>query len=154
LGFQYEGELEKTAYLRRKNIFSLFPGAECFGGTWIKTLRLAGNVKRDLSRDSANNQFGLRAQVLMARQVRAGSLQGELWTNYFVRTARDSDQDLLWEGDAILKVSFPIYRQLALAPFVDFYYFSLKTRPLSGYSAMMGVSLGFSRLWKPQYEKF
>ena len=38
--------------------------------------------------------------------------------------------------------------------FLAFYFFSLKTRPLWGYSAMTGITIGFSRLWKPQYEKF
>ena len=52
------------------------------------------------------------------------------------------------------KLRIPIRRHLFIAPFLDFYSFALKTRPLWGYSAMTGVSIGFSRVWKPQYEKF
>ena len=43
---------------------------------------------------------------------------------------------------------------LILAPFIDVEWFELKVQPSWGYSIMTGVSIGFSRLWKPQYEKF
>jgi hypothetical protein len=37
---------------------------------------------------------------------------------------------------------------------VDFYWFELKTSPTYGYNLMMGISIGFARVWKPQYESF
>ncbi|MFA6092050.1 MAG: hypothetical protein WCU88_04835 [Elusimicrobiota bacterium] len=154
VGLQYDGEIEKTPGLRRKQVYSLFPGVEFFGGSWVKTLSLSANIKRDLSRDTANNQYGVRGRAMVAHAVGAGSLLGEVWSNYFVRTSQDTDQDLLWEGDLNIKLRVPVFRQAWVAPFVDFYVFSLKTRRLAGYSAMTGVSIGFSRIWKPGYEKF
>ncbi|MFA6030190.1 MAG: hypothetical protein WC969_10075 [Elusimicrobiota bacterium] len=154
VGLQYDGELEKTPGLRRKQVYSLFPGVEMFGGSWMKSVSLGANLKRDLSRDSANNQYGLRGRALLSHPLGAGTLTGELWSNYFVRTREDSDQDLLFEGDLNVKLRIPVFRQTWVAPFIDFYFFGLKTLPLKGYSAMTGVSIGFSRLWKPQYERF
>jgi hypothetical protein len=58
------------------------------------------------------------------------------------------------EGDANAKLDIPIRKHLSVAPFVDFYWFGLKTQPRYGYSLMTGLSIGFSRLWKPQYEDF
>jgi hypothetical protein len=157
LGFQYDGQFEPTPGLRRKQIYSAFPGVSFFDGDWIKLLELSGNVKRDLSRDPPNTQPGLHGRLLLSRTIasaRTGpiSLQGEWYANYFFLTRADTEQDLRLEGDANLKLRVPIRKYLSIAPFIDFYYFSLKTRPLWGYSAMTGVQIGFSRLWKPQYE--
>ncbi|HVE13882.1 MAG TPA: hypothetical protein VNI01_10845, partial [Elusimicrobiota bacterium] len=156
LGFQYEGEVEKNPGLKRKHIFYAYPGVEFFGGDVMKTVELSANFKRDYSRDVPNNQYGLRARALGSLPIHKGlmTLNGETWVNYFVRSRTDTDQDLGLEGDANFKLQIPIYQHLTLAPFIDFYYFRLKVRPLSGYSAITGLSLGFSRLWKPQYEKF
>jgi hypothetical protein len=157
LGFQYDGQFEPTPGLRRKQIYSAFPGVSFFDGDWIKLLELSGNVKRDLSRDPPNTQPGLHGRLIVSRALasaRAGdiSLQGELYGNYFFLTRKDTSQDLRVEGAANLKLRVPVRKYLSIAPFIDFYYFALKTRPLWGYSAMTGVQVGFSRLWKPQYE--
>jgi hypothetical protein len=156
LAFNYEGQLEATPPLRRRQIYSLYPGAEFYDGTFVRTLRLAANIKRDYSVDPVHTQYGLRARALFGCAFGPASvkLEGEAWANYFLRTAKDRSRDLLWESDVNLKLRIPIRRHLAVAPFIDFYSFALKTQPLWGYSAMTGVSIGFSRLWKPQYEKF
>ena len=81
-------------------------------------------------------------------------VEGEVYANYFFLTKRDSPQDLRIEGDARLKIRIPIYKHLTIAPFIDYYFFQLKVRPLWGYSAQTGIQIAFSRIWKPQYEKF
>jgi hypothetical protein len=81
-------------------------------------------------------------------------LEGEAWANYFFLTDHDQSQSLRWESDVNIKLHIPIRKYLTIAPFIDFYTFALKTQPLWGYSAMTGVSIGFSRVWKPQYERF
>jgi len=87
-------------------------------------------------------------------QAPAVRLEGEAYANYFFLTPKDQLQDLRMEGDFNLKLHVPIWRNVTIAPFFDFYYFGLKIRPLWGYSAMTGVSIAFTRLWKPQYEPF
>ena len=156
LAFNYEGQLEATPPLRRRQIYSAYPGVEFYDGSYIHTLRLAANIKRDYSVDPVYTQYGLRARALFGHAFGPAPvrLEGEAWANYFVRTTKDQPQDLLWESDVNFKLRIPIRRHLFIAPFLDFYSFALKTRPLWGYSAMTGVSIGFSRVWKPQYEKF
>lgn len=160
LGLQYDGEVKQLPYEnKRRNVYSAFPGVEIYDGTFIKTLQLTGNIKRDHSTEPVESQYGARLRLLADRAIPVGhggqgTFQTELWTNYFFRRPRDTDADLLIEGDASMKLQIPIWKELTLAPFVDFYYFKLKSRPLSGYSVQSGVSISFSRLWKPQYEKF
>jgi hypothetical protein len=81
-------------------------------------------------------------------------LDAEFYANYFVLTREDQAQDLRFEGDFNFKIQVPIHKYFTIAPFFDYYLFALKTQPLWGYSMMTGISFGFSRLWKPQYEKF
>lgn len=156
LGLQYDGEFQSAPGLRRKQVYSIFPGVEFFDGTVVRSLELSGNIKRDLSRDPPNTQTGLRLRSLISTPVgpAGAQLQGELWNNYFFLTKRDTAADLRVEGDANVKLRIPVYRHLSVAPFVDFYWFQLKTRPDWGYSLMTGITIGFSRLWKPQYEPF
>jgi hypothetical protein len=156
VGLQYDGEFQSTPGLRRKQVYSVFPGVEFFDGSVVRTLTGSGILKRDLSRDPPNTQTGLRLRALISTPVGPGGakLDAELWNNYFFLTRRDAASDLRIEGDANAKLSIPIRQHLSVAPFVDFYWFGLKTRPAYGYSLMTGLSIGFSRLWKPQYEDF
>ncbi|PIR19464.1 MAG: hypothetical protein COV48_01875 [Elusimicrobia bacterium CG11_big_fil_rev_8_21_14_0_20_64_6] len=156
LGFQFDGEFESAPGLKRKQVYSLFPGVEFFDGTFIRSLELAGIIKRDLGREPPNTQSGLRLRSVFSRELGPAKalLQGELWNNYFFLTKQDTAGDLRLEGDFNVKLRIPVRKYLSIAPFFDFYWFQLKTRPTRGYSMTMGVSIGFSRLWKPQYEDF
>ena len=153
---QYDGEFEAAIGLKRKQVYSVFPGVEFFDGTFIRSLELSGIIKRDLGREPPNTQSGLRLRSVFSREIGPAKalLQGELWNNYFFLTKQDTAGDLRLEGDFNVKLRIPVRKYLSVAPFFDFYWFQLKTRPNKGYSMTMGVSIGFSRLWKPQYEDF
>ncbi|MDD5302585.1 MAG: hypothetical protein PHS14_05685 [Elusimicrobia bacterium] len=156
LGLQYDGEFEAASGLKRRQAYSLFPGVEFFDGTFIRSLVLSGILKRDLGREPPNTQSGLRLRSVFAREIGPSKalLQGELWNNYFFLTKQDAAGDLRMEGDFNVKLRIPVRKYLSVAPFIDFYWFQLKTSPARGYSMTMGVSVGFARLWKPQYEDF
>ncbi len=156
LGVEYDSEFESSPGLPRKQVYSALPGVQFFDGTVLKSLETTGILKRDLSRVPPNTQTGLRVRALVSTPVGPGGsqLDGEVWNNYFFLTPHDNDSDLRVEGDANAKLTVPIRRFLSVAPFVDCYWFSLKTRPLWGYSLMTGISIRYSRLWKPQYEPF
>jgi hypothetical protein len=156
IGLQYDGEFQAAPGLRRKQVYSAFPGVEFFDGSVVKTLSTSGIIKRDLSRDPPNTQTGLRLRALVSTPIGPGGakLDGELWNNYFFLTHQDNSGDLRLEGDANAKLNIPIRKHLSVAPFVDFYWFGLKTRPVYGYSLTTGISISFTRLWKPQYEAF
>lgn len=160
LGFRYEGQVKRESPdVRRVNIYSILPGIEIYDGTWIKSLQLTGNLKRDYSLEPPRSDFGMRLNIEMEHSLsmsrgREANLQGRIWSNYFFRKHGDSSKSLLIDGSAAFKLQIPIWKNVTVAPFWDIYFFKLKSRPASGYATTMGVSLGFSRLWKPQYEKF
>lgn len=156
LGLQYDGEFEAAPGVRRKKVYSAFPGVELFNGSVVNSFILAGIIKRDLSRDPPDTQSGVRLRTLYSTRIGPGTatLQGEIWNNYFFLTKRDSPSDLRLEGNANVKLIVPVYKHLSVSPYLDYYWFQLKTRRDWGYSFMMGVTIGFSRIWKPQYEPF
>ena len=157
LGFEFDSQFEPDPGLPRKQVYSAYPGVQFYDGTWVKSLEASANIKRDMSRIPPNTQTGLHGRVLVARDIATASngpisLQGEVYSNYFFLTHSDTLQDLRVEGDANLKLRVPFRKYLSIAPFVDFYWFSLKVQPDWGYSVMTGIQIGFSRLWKPQYQ--
>lgn len=156
LGLQYDGEFEAAIGVKRKQVYSVFPGVEFFDGTFIRSLTLSGIIKRDLGREPPNTQSGVRLRSVFSREIGPSKalLQGELWNNYFFLTKQDTAGDLRLEGDFNVKLRIPVRKYLSVAPFLDVYWFQLKTRPNKGYVTTLGVSIGFSRLWKPQYEAF
>jgi hypothetical protein len=156
MGLEYDGEFQSSPGLPRKQVYSAFPGFEFFDGSVVKSLETTGVIKRDLSRTPPNTQTGLRVRVLASTAVGPGAarLNAEFWNNYFFLSRSDNASDLRLEGDANAKLNIPIRKYLSVAPFVDFYWFALKTQPTYGYSLMTGISIGFARLWKPQYETF
>jgi hypothetical protein len=157
IGFEADSEFQASPGLPRKQVYSVFPGFEFFDGSVVKSLETTGVLKRDLSRIPPNTQAGLRLRALISTPIggkEGAKLDGEFWNNYFFLTPSDNASDLRLEGDANAKLSIPVRKHLSVAPFVDFYWFELKTQPTYGYSLMTGVSISFSRLWKPQYESF
>lgn len=155
-GFEYDSEFVPSPGLPRKQVYSAFPGVEFFDGTVVRKWDVTANFKREQSRNPPNTQGGLHTRLLLSKEWGPApvSLQGEFYSNYFFLTRRDTAQDLRFEADFNLKLKIPIKKHLTVAPFFDVYVFQLKVTPASGYSAMTGVSIAFSRLWKPQYEGF
>jgi len=156
LGVQTDGEFQALSGLKRKQTYSAFPGVEFYGGSVVETLELTANLTRDLSRDPDVTRTGLRARALISAPAGppGARLSAEVWNNFFFRSRNDVSTDLRVEGQATAKFSVPLGRSLVISPFIDLYWLELEGRPAWGHSLMTGISIGFSRLWKPQYEGF
>ncbi|NNN05737.1 MAG: hypothetical protein HKL90_07535 [Elusimicrobia bacterium] len=156
IGAEYDTQFQPLPGLPLANVAKVFPGLEFYDGSVFKTIELSGVAKRDMSRIPPNTQLGAHARAVLSTPLgsRGAHLDAEFWNNYYVLTRTDNSSDLRIEGDVNAKLSIPIRKYLSVAPFVDFSWFQLKIQPTWGYSLMTGVSIGFSRLWKPQYESF
>ncbi len=152
IGLEYDGQFAPPPGLPQQNTYSLYPGVQFYDGTWLSSWELSGVLLRNQARVPQNTQYGLHTRAILSHAWGAATLQGELYANYSFLTAKDSPQDLRLQSDADIKLSIPITDALNIAPFIDVYVFGLKVAPEWGYSAMTGISLQFSRLWKPQYQ--
>lgn len=151
-GVEYEGHVERVPLQRRKHIVSILPGAEFYGGSFLSSVEISGNIRRDFTPRTPVNQYGFRMRSTFGKRLGKSVFLGDFWANFFIKTSQDTAQDLKFEVNAKVKLNLPLYKSFSLAPFIDFYYFVLKIRPITGYSTITGLSLSFSRLWKPQYE--
>ncbi len=156
LGLEIDSQFQPTPGLPLQQVYSAFPGVEFYDGSVFKTIELSGVIKRDMSRIPPNTQEGLRARAVVSTPLgsHGAKLDGEFWNNYYFLTHTDNNADLRIEGDVNAKLSIPIRKYFTIAPFIDLDWFELKIQPSWGYSIMTGISIGFSRLWKPQYESF
>lgn len=159
MGVEYDSQFVPTPGLPRQSLISAYPGVQFYEGTLIKSMETSLAIKRDQSRTPPDTQYGFHTRWLLAKTFNGPSdgqpkLTGEFWANYFFLTHEDQQQDLRFESDVNLALTVPIRKYFSIAPFVDIYTFALKTQPFWGYSAETGISIGFSRLWKPQYEAF
>lgn len=154
LGVEYEGELERLPNTRRKHKVSVLPGVELFNGTLLRSISLSANLQRDYTPPSPVNQYGARLRALMSAPWGPATLGGELGTRYFFLTPHDTPADLRLELNALVKVQLPLFKRFTVAPYFDFLFVQHKTTDATGYSAVTGLSVGFSRLWKPRYEDF
>jgi hypothetical protein len=156
LGFEFDSQFQPTPGLPLQQVYSAFPGVEFYDGSVFKTIELGGVVKYDASRSPPNLQEGVRARAVLSAPLgsHGAKVDGEFWNNYYFLAPDDNASDLRIEGDVNAKLSIPVRKYLTVAPFVDFDWFELKITPTWGYSVMTGISIGFSRLWKPQYESF
>jgi hypothetical protein len=160
VSLQYDGEVKRRSPdVKRRNIYAVNPGVEIYDGSIVNSVQLTATLRRDYSVEPPESQYGMRARAVWALNVPVGhggqgKLQGEVWNNYYFRRSNDQPTDLQLEGDANARLNISLWKDLSLAPFIDCYWFKLKQRPVNGYSLMTGVSLSFSRLWKPQFEKF
>ncbi len=156
LGAEFDSQFQPTPGLPLQQVYSAFPGVEFYDGSVFKTIELGGVVKYDASRSPPDLQEGIRARAVLSTPLgsHGAKLDGEFWNNYYFLAPTDNNSDLRVEGDVNAKLSVPLHKYLTVAPFVDFDWFELKITPTWGYSVMTGISIGFSRLWKPQYESF
>ena len=152
LGLEYDGQFAPSPGLPQQNTYSLYPGVQFYNGTWLSSWEFSGVLMRNQARVPQNTQYGLHTRAILSHGWGAATLQGEVYVNYSFLTPKDSPQDLRLQSDANLKLSIPLTDSLNIAPFIDIYVFGLKIAPKWGYSAMTGISLQFSRLWKPQYQ--
>ncbi|HVC09227.1 MAG TPA: hypothetical protein VNH15_04735 [Elusimicrobiota bacterium] len=152
LGLEYDGQFAPPPGLPQQNTYSLYPGVQFYNGTWLSSWEISGVLLRNQARVPQNTQYGLHTRAILSHSWGASTLQGEIYANYSFLTPKDNPQDLRLQSDANLKLSIPLTDSLNIAPFIDIYVFGLKIAPEWGYSAMTGISLQFSRLWKPQYQ--
>ncbi|MEE8425219.1 MAG: hypothetical protein V3S11_05295, partial [Elusimicrobiota bacterium] len=127
-GVEYEGHVERVPLQRRKHIVSVLPGVEFYGGSFLSSVEISGNLRRDFTPRTPVNQYGFRMRSIFGKSLGKSRFSGDLWANFFIKTPQDTSQDLKFEANAKIKLSLPLYKSFSLAPFIDFYYFVLKTR--------------------------
>lgn len=136
-----------------RRFFSLKPGMKVFEGSRLKDLRVAAVIQRDYSTPLRKTVYGFESgfEWIGSLPKSKATLQAKANFLQFEPNRFDTLSDLRRQLELSAKLGVPIVGNLRLSPFVDFFLFESKILPQRGYNLVFGVSLEFSRLWKPVY---
>jgi hypothetical protein len=147
----YETQFTDPIGVPRKQILRNKAGIKLFEGFVLKDLSLAAATETDYSFPTPRTQYGYAAGLTWEAPLPRTSAQAHFDASYleFFLTHKDTAADLRRKLEANAKLTVPVWKTLALNPFVSYFLFQGKTFPTVGHHIQFGVSLSFNRLWKP-----
>jgi len=153
VGLSYATQFTKPPGTPRAQAFTVKAGVKLFDGPHLKELYVAPLVSKDYSLPEPHAQSGYSAGLKWDSALYGTPiyLRGQIdYVEYFKETY-DTPADLKRTLDATIKMSVPFYAGLRLSPFMSYYLFEGKLPDRTGFNILFGVSLEFSRLWKPLF---
>ncbi len=136
-----------------RRFFALKPGLKVFEGAALKDLHVAGVVLTDRSTRQARTEYGFETgfEWMSSLPRSKATLQTKATYLQFAPNRLDTPADLRRQLELGAKLSVPVFGNLRLSPFTDFFLFDSKLTSERGYNLVFGVSFEFSQLWKPVY---
>lgn len=149
----YDTEFTENPGLPIRRLIWLKPGVKLFEGTRLRELRVSGVSQTDRSTPREKTQFGYEVGYEFVSPLPRSKIVFQSKGSYlqFAPHHMDTLSDLRRQLNLSGKLRVPVYDNLQLNPFVDFYLFDSKVLPERGYNILFGVALEFSHLWKPVY---
>ena len=148
----YETEFTRLENSPRRKIYRGTLGVKIFDGVLLKDLYAAVVGEADHTYDPASQKLAWEAGLKLQTQLREG-VNAEFtakWRNYLHESTRQStDLDYELELDGRLNVA--VYKNLSVAPFINFYTAQGKYIGPRGQNVYVGVALSFSHIFmQPQ----
>lgn len=122
-------------------------------GSRLRELRVSAVAQTDRSTPREKTQFGGEIGYELVSPLPGSKVLFQSKGSYlqFAPHHMDTLADLRRQLNLSGKLRVPVYDNLQLNPFVDFYLFDSKVLPERGYNILFGIALEFSHLWKPFY---
>jgi 2',3'-cyclic-nucleotide 2'-phosphodiesterase (5'-nucleotidase family) len=150
LAAAYDTEFSPTPGNPRRRLLRLEPGLSTTLGGLFNEVRLSGVAELDYSLPPLNTEYGAGFSSKFLKPWRNRSLfSSDIEFFYFFPSARDTADDLLWQGSFRHRLAVPLWGDLALAPYLDVFAWRGKLIRSTGWNFLAGVSLSYSQLWKP-----
>ena len=145
----YETEFNTTGGAPLKKIIRGEGGAKLFEGKYLKALYVAGLFEEDLTYPQHSSKYGWTAGFDIQIPVREGvkAMFKGVWRDYLhesIDLATDLDYSL--ELDARMEVL--VWKNLSVAPFINYFTAQGKHVAPRGQNVYVGVSVSFSKLFK------
>ncbi|MFH1729018.1 MAG: 5'-nucleotidase C-terminal domain-containing protein [Pseudomonadota bacterium] len=138
----------------KRNSAIVIGGAKIYEGSEISECKIGGIADLDYSSGNGNEEFGLYGAIDIQKYLFSNSIIWETQSDlvYFFDSVNDDATDLGLEWTTRSELMVPFLGQLYLSPFVDFILFTGKTNHELGYGLDFGVSLEYTKFWKPQFQ--
>lgn len=151
----YDSEFTPTPANPRRKLWRLQPGLTTTLGEVFDAVNIGSVTEIDFSTRDTNTEHGVSFYSKLRKPWRDFfTFTSEIDFRYFPRTSRDTIDDLLWQGNFRQRIFVPLWGNLSLSPYVDVFAWRGKLIRETGWNLLVGVSLAYSQLWKPQYQKF
>ena len=145
----YETEFTKLANSPRRKIYRGMLGAKIFDGNYLKALYAAVVGESDQTYNPSSEKLaweaGLRLEAPMREGVKAQF--SALFRDYLHESRRQAT-DLDYEFELDARVEVQMFKEVYIAPFVNYYTAQGKYMGPRGENVYVGVALSFSHIFK------
>ncbi|MFH1729988.1 MAG: hypothetical protein ABIA04_16370 [Pseudomonadota bacterium] len=149
----YETEFTPEDGLPRVSLFDVILGGKIFSGNYLQSFKLGGLMETDFAQDN-NIEYGIYSKLEFMYPLPAGSVWlSESIMKYFFPSSSDTADDLGLELGLSNKFLVPILRDLSLGPYADIFMYTGKEVDAFGASVIIGLTLSYSKIWKPAYQR-
>jgi hypothetical protein len=155
LNFSYETEFTKQEDLERIKLFDVIIGPKFYSGKFFDFFKLGAIIETDFA-GSPDTEYGIYSKIeLTKRLINSAMWQSEMTLKYFPPMDSDSDDDLDIDLNIVNKLLIPVFSDISIGPLADVLLYRGKTETTNSFGAsiMLGITLSYSKIWKPRYSK-
>lgn len=145
----YETEFNRAGAAPLTKILRGEGGAKLFEGKYLKALYIAGLFEEDFTYPEHSTKLGWTAGFDIQFPIRDGvkAMFKGIWRDYLHESIDlPTDLDYSLELDARMEVL--VWKNLSVAPFINYYTAQGKHVAARGQNVYMGISISFSKLFK------
>jgi hypothetical protein len=149
----YETEFTPQDNTPLKKIIRGMAGAKLFEGKYLKSLYAAGVGEADYTYEPESTKFALEAGFKLENPIREGLkvVSFGYYRNYLSEST-ERITDLQYELELDVRLDVMLYKNLSLAPFINYYAAEAKHFSGRGENLYTGLSLTYSTFFKKAKE--
>jgi len=149
----YETEFTPQDNIPLKKIIRGMAGAKLFEGKYLKSLYAAGVGEADYTYEPESTKFALEAGFKLENPIREGLkvVSFGYYRNYLSEST-ERITDLQYELELDVRLDVMLYKNLSLAPFINYYAAEAKHFSGRGENLYTGLSLTYSTFFKKAKE--
>ncbi|MGE4385000.1 MAG: hypothetical protein AB7E39_03945 [Endomicrobiaceae bacterium] len=149
----YETEFNAQDDSSLKRIIRAMTGAKLFEGKYLKSLYLAAVEEADYTYNPESAKFAVEAGIKVEQPLREGLkiLYAGYYRNY-ISESKERISDLKYETEIDIRLDVMLYKNLSLAPFINYYAAEAKHFSARGENLYTGISLSYSAFFKKAKE--
>jgi hypothetical protein len=145
----YETELTSNSDSPRKKTLRHRAGAKAFEGLYLKSFYLAGVAEEDFTYPRVSYNLAWESGLKIEHQIREG-VKGQYSLTFrdYLNSSEKRPTDLDYQLEADARMDVLVFKNFALAPFINYYIVRGKYVSGLGRNLNIGISFSFSRLFK------
>jgi len=144
----YETEFNSQAGSRLKKVLRAEAGLKIFEGQYVKNLFISAFAEDDFTYDPSSEKYGWQTGFEINQPIREGvkAVYTGLFRDY-LHITRKQPIDLDYELSLAARLDVAVFKELSIAPFIEYYTAQGRTVAKRGENLFVGVTFSFSHLF-------